>query len=451
MTTLETYIKEKYDNSYDWFVEFVNEPNNQMKVRQVQGLREYLVGNHKILKRQNFKHNGKQYEARKIVLQYAKTILNFQKNYLLKTPITLIGDNDIVTEYKKVIKQGRYDRLNTKILDRVLKYGECYEYLFIESGIIKSKVIDLDSGFPLYNENNEMIGFVEYFMNDGIEYYNVYKHDVVESYNNKGGEVKMTARYANLSGLPLAYKNENEMCETEGRSELEDWASIIDNMESLLSKHSEATEKFLDPIFLSIGQRINENMPSDIIGKGINLDDGGEAKYLQAQLDVKSFESAYKALQTSLLDISGTPAVSMNKTDISNLSEVSIRLLFSLAEVKAGINEEFMREGIEDRFDRIRKLLEYRGVTFNDDEYDTLNHVYHYAQPSNNKETIENMKMLREMSAISIESIVSQTPYIQDVAREMERLEEEKRDGLGEDEDVVIDSRVDVDGNVVDE
>ncbi|MGM7635489.1 phage portal protein [Bacillus sp. Hm123] len=437
MTDLQQYIKEKYNSSSEWFIDFVNEYTNQSKVNKVEGLKSYLSGNHKILHRQNFKHNGKEYEARKIVLNYAKTILSFMKSYLLQTPITLIGDEKVVKEYKKVIKQGKYDRLNMKILDKVLKYGDCFEYVYMDKAVIKSKIIGADEGFPLYNEVNEMIGFVQFFMSDGIDYYTVYEDDVVSQYDNKGGKVRLTGRYANLSGLPVVYKSENELSETEGRSELEDWISILDNMESLLSKQSEATEKFLDPVFLSVGQTIKETLPADIIGKGINLDDGGEAKYLQAQLDVKSFETTYKALQSSLLDISSTPSVSMNKTDISNLSEVSIRLLFSLANVKAGMNEQFMREGIEDRFDKIRKLLEYKGIVLGDDEFNTLNHVYHYAMPSNDKEIIENLKSLKEMNSISTETVISKTPYIQDVAGELDKLKDEGLLGKGEDNPLV--------------
>lgn len=437
MTKLNQYIKEKYDNSNEWFMEFVNEYHNQARVLEVERLKNYLNGDHAILQRQGFKHNGKEYHAKKIVLNYAKTILSFQKSYLLQTPITLIGNEKVVSEYKKVSKQGKYDRLNMKILDKVLKYGEAYEYLYMDNGMIKSKIIGADEGYPLYNEENEMIAFVQMFVNDGISYYTVFTDDVVERYDNKGGELRLTARYANLSGLPVAYTSDNELSETEGRSELSDWVSILDNMESLLSKHTEATEVFLDPIFLSIGQQIKESLPADIVGKGIHLDDGGEAKYLQAQLDVKSFENTYKTLQSALLDISSTPAVSMGKTDISNLSEVSIRLLFSLANVKAGVNEQFMREGIEQRFDKIRTLLKYKGIEFSDDDFDTLDHVYHYAQPANDKEIIENLKVLKDMNSISTETVISKTPYIQDIAGELDKLKSEgvlnRNDNMSED------------------
>lgn len=427
MTKLEQYIKEKYDNNNHWFVEYVNEYHNQSKVLEVGKLKEYLNGTHKILKRQPYKYNGKEFHPRKIVLQYAKTLLNFQKAYLLQNPITLTGKEEVVKEYQRVSRKGKYDRINMKVLDKVLKYGECYEYVYVENGSIKSKVIGADEGYPLYNEENEMIAFVQFFVNDGISYYTIFTNDTVERYNNKGGHIRMTGRYANLSGLPIAYLNENEVSDIEGRSELADWISILDNMEDLISKYTDSFYKFMNPIPVAIGQQLKgDGLPTDVIGGGLNLDDGAEFKMVGNQLDYKSFETVYKTLQQALLDVSQTPAVSLNKTDISNLSEVSIKLLFQLANIKAGMNEQYLREGIEKRFEKIRELLKYKGVQFGDSDFETLDIVFQYATPSNDKEIIENLKVLDEMGAISLESLLGHSPYTKDVRMELERLQSEQ-------------------------
>jgi len=284
-------------------------------------------------------------------------------------------------------------------------------------------LIGADEGFPVYDENNDLIAFIEAFMHDGINYYIVYDDDYVTRFDNNGGDVRLVERYTNLSGLPIVYHNDNELSDVEGKSELDDWISLLDNMESILSKYADATEKFLDPIFINIGQQLKgEGLPTDMIGKGINLDDGANAKYLQAKLDKQSIETLYKTLQQSLLDISSTPAVSMNKTDISNLSEVSIKLLFQLANIKAGANEQFMQEGIENRYDKIRQLLTLQGTTFSDDTYETLDMVFQYSTPSNDQEIIENIKTLRDIGGLSLESMLSHSPYTTDVQMEMEKI-----------------------------
>jgi len=423
MAKLEQYIKEKYESASDWFVEEVDNLSNQQRIRDIQDKKEYLNGKHDILNKIPFNYNGKIVEPKKIVLQYAKTLLNFQSAYLLQNPITLTGNDKVVKKYQKVNKKGKYNRLNMKILDKVLKYGQVYEYVYLVDGDIKSKLIGADEGFPVYDENNDLIAFIEAFMHDGVNYYILYDDSFVTRYDNNGGDVRLVERYTNLSGLPIVYHNDNELSDVEGKSELDDWISLLDNMESILSKYADATEKFLDPIFINIGQQLKgEGLPTDMIGKGINLDDGANAKYLQAKLDKQSIETLYKTLQQSLLDISSTPAVSMNKTDISNLSEVSIKLLFQLANIKAGANEQFMQEGIENRYDKVRRLLTLQGTTFADDTYETLDMVFQYSTPSNDQEIIENIKTLRDIGGLSLESMLSHSPYTTDVQMEMEKI-----------------------------
>lgn len=434
---LQQYINDKYDSASDWFVTFVNEPQNQLRVQDVMAKKEYLNGDHKILRKQSYKYNGKDFEPRKIVLNYAKTLLNFQKAYLLQNPITLTGTEKVVKKYQKVNRKAKYNRINLKILDKVLKYGQCAEYVYLDNGVIKSKIIDSTEGYPVYDKDNTLIAYVQAFMSDGIEYYTVYDSNTVSEYDNNGGELRLVARYNNLSGLPIIYHNDNEMSEVEGKSELDDWISILDNLESILSKYADATEKFLDPVFINVGQELKGGgLPADIVGKGINIEDGGDAFYLQAKLDSKSFEILYKTLLQALLDTSQTPAVSMNKTDISNLSEVSIKLLFQLANIKASGNEQFMREGIEQRHDKIRDLLSLQGTKISDDSYDTLDMVFQYAQPSNDKEIIEMLKELREMNAISLESILSHSPMTSDVQMELGKiLSEDRNDTVNTDGD----------------
>ncbi|HZG59378.1 MAG TPA: phage portal protein [Anoxybacillus sp.] len=422
---LQQYIKEFYEGRSDWFIEEVQSVSNQQRVMNVMNLKDYLNGSHKILQKQPYIYNGKEFHPRKIILQYAKTLLNFQTSFLLQHPITITGKERIVKEYQKVNRQGRYDRLNRKILDKMLKYGQVYEYVYLDKNTIKSKLIDASEGYPVYNHENEMIAFIQAYMVDGIDYYIVYTNDVVEAYDNKGGQLRLTGRYANLSGLPIVFKTVNEVDESIGRSELEDWISILDNMEDLISKYMDTFYKFMDPIAVSVGQQLKGELPNDVVGKGINLDDGGDFRLETNKTDYQTFQTLYKTLLQALLDISQTPAVSLNKTDISNLSEVSIKLLFQLAEIKASINEEYMREGIEQRFEKIRRLLEYKGVTFTDEEFNSLGMVFQYALPSSDKEIIENMKSLREIGGLSLQTMLEQNPYVYDVQQEMMRLKEE--------------------------
>lgn len=112
----------------------------------------------------------------------------------------------------------------------------------------------------------------------------------------------------------------------------------------------------------------------------------------------------------------------MNKTDLSNLSETSIKLLFSLADIKAKINEQYLREGFEERFEKIKAILQLQGKRISEDSFDTLDTVFQYARPTNEKEIIDNLKTLSDMQGISLESIVEHSPYTHDVQQELNRI-----------------------------
>ncbi len=423
---LETYLKLYHENRSEWFLDEIGMVSQQQRVIKINDLKEYLNGDHAILHKPNEMYGGKEFKPRKIVLQYAKTLLNFQTAYLLQNSVTLTGKENIVMEYQKVNKKGKYDRLNMFILDKVNKYGICAEYVYLDKGVIKSKLIDPSASYPIYDNENNLIAFIEAYVQDAVSYYTVFTDEVVYSYNNLGGKLRLVDQHVNLSGLPIVYHNQNELSATEGRSELEDWISLLDSMEDLISKYTDGFYKFMNPIPVAIGQQLKgEGISANVVGQGIQLDDGSDFKLVSNGLDYQSFNTIYKTLVQSLLDISQTPAVSMNKTDISNLSEVSIKLLFSLANIKAGMNEQFMRDGLEQRFDKIRTLLAYNGVTFSEDDYESLDIVFQYAMPSNDKEIIENIKELRLLGGLSLESLLSHSPYTSDVQMELQRLNEE--------------------------
>ncbi|MGG2111066.1 phage portal protein [Lysinibacillus pakistanensis] len=429
---LQDYVRQMYGtNKPFWFVEEQSIYNNADRVREVQEIKHYLSGEHKIKQRPYFKYNGELIEPRRVVINMAKTIIHFKSQYLLKNPMTLIGNEEMISRFTDINKVAKYDDKNTKILTQLIKYGQVAEYVFIDAnGDINSKIIDSENGTPIWNNNGELIGFIESYVYNGITYWFVYDENTVNEYTNEGGAPKHVATHISISGLPIVYKTDNELVETSGHSELLDWIGILDNMEDILSKYSDAFYKFMNPIPVVTGQQLRDAIPQEVVGGGITLDDGADFKFEQTNLDFNTFRELYKTLNQTLLDVSNTPAVSMNKTDVSNLSEVSIKMLFSLADTSAGLYETYMKYGLVERYIRIAKLLKYvRGGRISREQLITLDFKFQYNTPSNNKEVMENLKRQREMGAISVESIIEQSPYTSDIPLEKQRLEIEKVQG----------------------
>ncbi|WP_420826596.1 phage portal protein [Sporosarcina limicola] len=438
---LEQYIKVKYNNKHDWFLEEVGSVANQQRMADVEKKKDYLMGYHNILNLPSFMYNGESITPRKIVLNTAKTLLQFQAQFLLKNPVVLTGSEVMIDQFNKVNKLGKFNGKNMRILNELLKFGSCSEYIFInKNGYIDSKIIPSDEGTPVWNHHNEMIAFVQSYVFDGISYYTVYTDDTVQEYTNEDGSIRLVSQHANLSELPIYYHTHNEYSEVEGRSALDDFVGLLDNMELLLSKTIDNTYMYSAGIPVVTGQRLTggAGIPKEVSGGGLSLDDGSTFEFVSNDIDVEAFETLYDKLNQSLLDVSATPAVSMNKTDISNLSEVSIKLLFSLAEVKASENEGYLRDGMMERYDKIRKLLIYKNILISDDEYASLDLLFKYNQPQNETETIANLKTLRELQALSMESLMEHSPYTTDVKQEVSRMNLEGLSGTVIDVDVGV-------------
>lgn len=470
---LQEYVNRYYDGDSNWFIKFTNYTNahvninhqndmpyvasNQERIANIINIKEYLAGQHAILNKSVEMWNGKEFHPRTIVLNYAKTILNFSTSYLLKNPVTISGDEASVPIMKDIYKRGHYNKVDYDVLDKVCKYGSVAEYVYLDKDKnIQSKLINPEDSYPVYNDENEYIGFVEYFTSiNNVSYWNVFSDDSVKKFDDFGGDISLRGEFSNPSGLPIIYKNKNELDETAGRSDLEDYVGVIDNLEELISKYTDSIYKFISPIAVVVGQKLSTGksgegaLPTTIVGSGLQLDDGGSFDFVNGQLDYQSFESVWKILYNSLLQVSSVPAVSMGVQSISNLSEVSIKLLFSLADLRAGMNEMYMREGLEHRFKAIETILKAKGTVIDSNALDI---VFSYARPLNQTDIINDLNTLRTMGAISLQSTVEQCPMTNNVAMELERIKAEglkvNVDDANVDESNTVDIIDKVDGKI---
>lgn len=428
---LQDYIKTIHNANQFWFVDEVKHFGNQKRILDVIEKKKYLDGRHAISNRVLENYNGKPYEPRKVVLQYAKLIVNLETTYLLKKPLTFTGEEKIVGDMKRVYKKGNYDKIDFDLLNNLVKYGNAYEYVYIkDSGNVSSKVISTECGYPIYNDENDMIAFVEYYTSLESDFYVVYTPDEVVKYSTIGGSnLHVIGSYKNVSGLPIHYKTDSESSTTFGKSDLDDFINIIDSMEDLLSKFSDSFYKHHNPIPVIIGQQLRgEGLNPHIVGGGLTLDSDADFKMVSNGINHKAFEVIFNTLMQQLINIASVPAVALNASDVSNLSEMSMRMLYQLADMKAGINERYLREGLEQRNSKVVGLLGKQGKAYSEDAIESLDMVFHYARPVNETEVIDNLVKLYQVGAMSIESLVEISPYVSNEHLELKRiLEREQR------------------------
>jgi len=424
MQTLNDYIIDNYDGSPTWFTDVVGEAWQQKRINNILNVKEYLSGSHLIKQRQIEYHNNKPFKPSAIILNYAKMITEFQTQFLLKNKLTLSCDDENSLEIiKNVYNKGKYALLDPKLANTMIKYGEVYEYVYLdEKGIITSKLLDGADSYPVYNDNGQMIAFIYYYCINGVSYYQVFTEDKVMTYDNKGGNLRLTGEFNNISGLPIPYIIPSELDELQGVSSIEDYIDILDAMEKLVSKYHDAFFKYLQPTPVVKGDPLNlgrdgeAKIDPNIVGFALQLQADGDMEYLTGKMDFNSLKVLYNTLKQALLDIAGLPTVVIGGAEISNISEVSIKLLYSLSMVKANMFEQYLKAGYTQRYEKIAKILDIQGIKVN---VDGMEVIFEYNVPSNAKEVIENLKMLKDMNAISLQTLLNRSPYIYDTSQEL--------------------------------
>lgn len=423
MDRLSYYIEKQYGNNPRWFEEEVIQGNHAKRINDVINNRDYLSGRHKVLLRQDSQYKGKQLIVNKTVLQYAKTVIRFHDTYLLGKPTALsCSDETTLKTFNDIYRLGQYATVDYQIIDRVNKFGDAYEAIYVDNGVIKSKVLDNACSYPVYDDMGEYISFIEYWTDayTAISFWNVYYPTYVEHWDNEGGELRLVSTDKSV-GLPIHYHNFNDEDYNFGVALLNDIKPIMDALEDTMAKMSDSIYvNVLNPMPVAIGQRIESSIPSDAVGFVMNLD-VGDFKYANCSLDYNSIKLYLDNMKQFLNDVACMPSVLGSSTNIANISEVSMQILLMMASVFADENKKWLNIGFKERFKMFQKILGMQGIKVDSD----VDVIYNVSMPVASTEMIANLKALQEMGAISRETIMEKSEYITDVDVEKKRLQGE--------------------------
>ena len=415
-------------NNEFWFQDEINKTEHMKRISNVIEIKQYLLRLHKVLQRKDFKFKEETYTTAKIVLNTLKSIINFHTSYVVGNPISITGEQEIVKKYNSIYKKGMYTKTDYQIAEDLYTYGNAFEYVYLDDGVVKSKVIANEDSYPVYDEHENYVAFVEYWedMENGHKNYIVYTPAMVQVYQDNA----LINEYANLSGLPIHYASlDKSEYNFFGDSPLNDLIPIMNQIETLLSKLDDAINTLsMNPLGVSMGQRVTDSIPKDICGATLNLEDGGDFKYVTAQMDYQNIKLLLDSLTQQLYAVASVPASVIGQGNIANVSEISLKLLFSQTDNKAKQMIQVLKEGIYKRFEYIRKLLKIQGITFSDNTYDSLDITFSVNRPVDTQSMMMELKTQYDMGAISRQSIIDKSPYTTNTALELQRISDETND-----------------------
>lgn len=426
----EEYLKRYYNGDIVALLhEEIMKPEHLQRISEDKQMKLYLQGKHRITTKPDMEWKKEKFTTTKLVIQKAKTILNIHNTYLLGKRVSLNGTENMVDIYNNVYRLGKFHNQDFNIIRKVNQSGNTWEYVYKGAKGITSKIINSDLAYPIYNFKNEYIAFIEYYKINQTEYWNLYTIDKVQEFNTEDGILKLEKESSNIGGLPIHYKNYSAASEVYGESELKDIIPILDKYEEIISKMIDSVYCLsLNPIGVATGQSVVGTMEADMVGQIINLD-SGDFNFVTGELDYNSIKLILDNLKESLQDVSSTPSVAMGNSNIANVSEVSLKMLYELATKKAQLNEKWLRNGMEERWERIKNILLLQGVEIKDNEY--IDCEFNYSIPQNTTEIITNLSNQYKDGAMSKETYIQISPLTTDVGQEMERIGQDNKGNEG--------------------
>ena len=355
-------------NTDYWFEAEIKKSKYTNRISRVSSIDEYLCREHQVLSRPNFEFKGKTFETAKIILQTLKSVIKFHASYIVGNPISITGDKEFVAYLNSIYKKGNFNKIDLNIAKDLISFGDSFEYLYLdENDNIQSKVIRNKDSYPLYDSMGKYYSFVEYWKDSDtrVDMYVVYYQDKVEIYENN----KLIDSKINLTGLPIWYSSMDKFrYDKFGDPITLDLIPLIDVIENLLSKLDDAvTTLSLNPLGVISGQRIDSSIPNNIVGAVLNLEDGSEFKYASVQMDRNSIKLELDYIIQQFFSVACVPSSILGQSNVANVSETSITMLFQQTDNFARMYIMSLMEGFKTRLKYIRKLMEYQGKTISED------------------------------------------------------------------------------------
>lgn len=418
-----------------WFDDEIASAEHRERIAKVLKINDYLLRKHKVLERKVFKTGigldvddnpvVKSFNTAKVILNTIRSIIEVHTGYCVSSPVTLVGDEAIVEEFNRVYRLGGFNKIDYLVCQDLYKYGDAFEYPYWddEKKRIVSKVFQNADCFPIYDDNYNYINFVEHWNENGIKKHVIYYPERVDTYNDS---ILIDSK-PNLTGLPIHYSSiDKSNYQQFGDSIVEDMVEVMDKVEELISRIFDGVTLFsTNPIGVSSGTVVGNDINPELPGSVMNVGPNEKFEWVLGEMDAKTIEIELNELNKHFFAVAGIPGEVMGDSNISNVSETSLRMLFTNTDNKAKKTSFVLNDGFRIRFEYIRKLLEKNGKRFTDEQFQSLNILFNYNRPVG-EDLIDDLKKQKESGAMSVKTFIERSPYTSDTTLELKRLEEEK-------------------------
>lgn len=408
--------------------EIVVKQSYQMKYQK---LERYYVGDHDILHSERTDKTG---GDNRIVNNMARYITDTATGYFLGQPVVYSSENE---EYLQTIQDifdynDEQDH-NTELGKQCSIKGDCFEMVYLdEDGRIRLGLVFPENLILFYETESEFtsplaaIRMVRGMDKNGnillrVEFWTWTRVIYLQSFN--GGVLEVT-------GWKEHYWNDVPFCEyVNNRERIGDFEGILSEIDAYNRVQSNTANYFQynDDAILKV-TRLGDVDSKDIAQmkreRAVILEDGGDVGWILKTVDDTALENYKNRLREDIHLGANVP----NMTDEAfggNLSGVAVSYkLWGLEQICA-IKERKFKRALQRRIELITHVLNLLGHNY---DYRDLDMQFRRNKPQN---ILEQSQIIGNLSSmLPKETLLQLLPFVDNPKEELEKLEEEKQEGV---------------------
>lgn len=402
-------------------------------------LERYYDGKHSILNRSL---STDSLPNNKIVANHAEYITDMATGYVFGSPVSYSGNGS--EEINNIFIEIDEDSHNNELALDLSIFGIGYELLYMNNeeipypelaavsplnsflvvdSTVKHKPMFGVTYFPKYDIDNNLKG---YDVNVYTEYY--ITHYFFTSLTSESPDMDEPEEHY-FQGIPLIeYKNNKKF-----KGDFEGVITLIDAYNLLQSDRINDKEQVVDAFLAVIGASLGDDMDEKVETakllkelKIIELDQGGDAKWLVKNLNETEIEVLKKSLKDDIHEFSKVPCLT-DENFVGNASGVAMKYKLLGFEQLGKTKERYFKKGLRQRLKLISNIENIRAKNIDSSQIDI---TMKRSLPVDD-ELLARIAQETE-GFISWETRVKRFDEEIDIDEERKRLEEEKRKNIEE-------------------
>ncbi len=398
---------------------------------QLQKWKNYYDGKHAILSK-NYADSTK--PCNRIVTNYCKIITDTYSGYIAGKPVTYTSNDDI-TDVQEVINYNDDNAENIQWLTNALTYGIGYELQWLDKDAqIRYSQVNPMNAFAIYDNSLdcELLYFVRWYDADSFDdndekILEVYSANSVKVYkcNGIGSGLTLVEEKQHFFGdVPVSVfvLNDNE------ENIFNQIINLNDSYNNLQSSLQDEYDAFVDSFLVFQGdvQLDAEDIAELEKGKQkrtLSLPAGVTVSWLNKNTSNVPVENMLETTKKDIFKVTACP----DMADENFLAQSGTALAYKLVgfeNVASGIVSRFTK-AIQRRIELICNVLNLKA---SDAVWRDININFVRNIPVNMTEIITTINGLK--GTVSDATLISQIPFIDDVASELEAIKKQKKDNM---------------------